>query len=349
MIACGRNPRKILLVIGLCFLFKPLAFGTDTPAFLIFSEGADGSKITSFLETGGAHVRARIPPQILIADLPPTFNPSSIPSIKTVYRNLIPLSALQPYGLMAVAAGMEWNQQIIHLSSTQGAQSYGAMRAMAAQKNLSAPQNFHAVTQDQTFHCSWTPVLGALFYQLQASFDAGFSKIELQTKTIHPEVQLSFPLVESTQPLYLRVRAADRPNSEKADEDIYGAWAMASLGMSIPLTIDNSMPAPLVTSPVTNFESQGFNIILEWSVKNGIKSRVQISKANNFKETVVDEVVPSALYVCPSSALHLGDSLYWRVQAIERSSSPWSDARHFIVGSPRHVDSDALINPEAPK
>jgi hypothetical protein len=340
-----------VVVIVLGFVFPSSA--VVRPTFLIFTEGINLTEAAQKLENQGASIHQQIPPQIVTVDLPDGLNPSSIPSLKSFYVSAVPIDTLQPLGMLAVAAGVQWNRHLLKEAQTGATKGIGmsalnSMRALVSQKSLPAPGDPVLTPQGTRFLCEWKPVSGALYYHLQLSADPSFTKI-FQTRTNLTRVAIPTPdQAADHQPLYFRVRAADRPDSEDSSTDIFGAWSKNASATAHAVEVDGALPAPIPTSPVDKFESEGFTVLLEWM---GVResARVQISRSQRFDEPFIDVLSDTPSFWIPSTALHLGDSFYWRVQSFGTKASRWSDVRQFRVGSPHHDQADMLINPEAPK
>ncbi len=139
------------------------------PAFLILNTSADINQATSLLEMQGAHISSRIPPSIVIADLPSGLGLKNLVGVNTMYQSAIPLSALQPLGMIATAAGMKWNRSFLSQAAGADVSSLGMMRTLVSEKSLAAPLNVSAVQDKSMVVLSWKAVSSALFYNVEAA------------------------------------------------------------------------------------------------------------------------------------------------------------------------------------
>jgi hypothetical protein len=320
------------------------AYQSGTPYFIIINEGAHFGEIVNRIKAVGGHVRLRVPPRIFIADIPEGFDLSSIPAIENHHLGVIPLVELEAYGPLAVAAGIQWNQSMVTSVKKMGPKAFMSMKQHVGSHSLPVPKNLDVRVQNENIHLEWSPQSGAVLYEIQMSLDANFEKIVTQTISEKPQILIPAPAKSAIKKLYLRVRAGD-----EHDGLLWGLWSKAlAFSPDIP---DKSLtqPAPVLTSPVDGMESQGFNVILEWSSPQAGPHQVQISKSDNFKFPLINAISPTQEFVIPAPGLILGKTYFWRTRLWGDVSSPWSEIRHFIVGEPRHPDVDALINPETPK
>src|SRR5688500_17120387 len=87
--------------------------------FLIFPAGADIRTETRRLESLGARVRQRVPPRILVAELPDSV-PITALSIDRGFTGPIDLALLDVHGTLAVAVGVQWNRRLLTESRATG-------------------------------------------------------------------------------------------------------------------------------------------------------------------------------------------------------------------------------------
>lgn len=338
-----------LLIVGLLSVTRPISAGSQA-VFLILAEGIDLATEADRLETLGARIQQRVPPQILVAELPDSLREKRIPSVKTSYFSAIPLSALEPMGSVALAAGMQWNRRMLAHAKSLNPQSFGAMRAMVAQKSLTAPAHLTAVFSDTLIQVVWNAIPSAFSYEIQAALDGNFSKHLATTHTNTAGANLPPPDGNGPVAVYLRVRGIDHAQGvHRAEDDVVGAWS-GLVALSVQAApIDTSLAAPVLTSPLPNYESEGTTIILEWSGDPSLKNEIQVSRNEKFEVPLFNEVLRGNEFICPSTTLHAGDVLSWRVRISGAKKGPWSSVRRFTVGAPRHSVTDMFINPEAPK
>lgn len=308
------------------------------PALIVFPDGAALSDRVRSLEATGAKVRTRIPPSVVVAELPD--GKPSVPGAQAVYTGAVPLSVLEPLGAAAVAAGINWNRQVLNTAVEMGFAA-GALRQSVAARSLPAPAGLTAAPLADRIRCAWEPVAGASFYEVQVSADPSFSSVYAFTSAREPAVNL--PLPDAPGTAHVRVRAAD-PGQPGSDDDFVGPWAKP-VAAAVPSVPSVSGAAPVPTSPANGVETRGYTLLLEWA--GSAATRVQVSRSADFSTTVFDEIVDAAPYACASQALSTGDSLHWRVRSEGPFRSEWSGARRVSIGEARHEATDAFVNPEA--
>lgn len=334
------------------FLFvgglKPL-FAAN-PAFLIYNEGIDITKEADHLENSGARIRQRIPPQILVVDLPDSIKPNKISGTKSVYTTAIPLSTLDSLGTVALAAGMQWNRGMIRSTKASG-QAMGAMRVLVAQRSLPAPASIALSSPENgLIEAQWEAVDSALYYDVEAAIDSNFNQKIASTRTNLLRVVIPSFEGSGNKTIFVRVRGADSIEAgDGTREDVLGAWSRATSLEIAGSAANASLSSPVLTSPFPNYISEGFTLILEWIAGTTAQSRLQVSRTSIFSETIFDTVVSGGEFVLPSPGLRVGDSLYWRVKSWGASNSAWSDVRSFRIGAPQNSLKDMFVNPEAPQ
>jgi hypothetical protein len=272
--------------------------------------------------------------------------------IQKKYVSAVPLGDLSSYGPVAIAAGVNWNRNFINPTGAAAASKMGtmsAMRAMVAKESLPPPQGISAVANGGGFRVSWQAVPAALYYQVEVSKDADFSTPYHETRTSRLSADFPRPEAAGLESFFVRVRAADRPDPENADRDLFGRWSGAAQVSISGTSVDPSRPAPELTSPVDALTATGFTILLEWSGEPSRTYRLQVSRSSNFSTTLVGELVPFEAFAVPSAPMHVGDTFYWRVRESSDRLSPWSSSRRFTIGEPHHAMNDVFVNPEAPR
>ncbi|MCG3204109.1 MAG: hypothetical protein KCHDKBKB_00812 [Elusimicrobia bacterium] len=334
----------VIYVSGLGFLFA------GQPAFLIFNEGIEISQEANRLEMSGFKIRAQIPPRILIVDVPDLSKASALTGAQSIYSSVIPLSVLEPMGNVAVAAGIQWNRKQVKATKAFG-KNMGAMRVLMAQKSLPAPQNLQLISKESNgIQLTWQAVDGALYYEVEASFDEAFTQKFCFTRAPSPQALLPTFEGSDNRNIFVRVRGVDSiPTDEKEPETIYGNWGRGGPLQINGKTAEPNLTAPTLTSPIPNFLSEGFTLILEWSALGDQPSRVQVSKSRDFSSPVYDTFASVAEYAIPSPGFREGEELFWRVKTWGPQSSGWSEIRKIKIGSPRHKETDMMVNPEAPR
>lgn len=339
-----------LLVALSCLVSTAGAASGTQPTFIILSPSADINVETSVLESQGAQVRASVPPQILIADLPTGISLSGAVVLKR-YVSAVPIKDLSSYGPVAVAAGINWNRNFVSASGSASLSSMGAsaVRAMVAQESLPAPQGVTANVNANGFRVEWPAVPAALYYQIQVSKSADFSSVFYETRSGRLSVDFPRPESAALSSFYIRVRGADRPDTANAAADLFGRWSTPVQATVTGAVADGSRPAPTLTSPVDSLTSTGFTLLLEWTGEPARTYRLQVSRSASFSTTLIDELVPFETFAVPSAAMHVGETFFWRVRESSDRLSAWSDSRRFTVGEPHHALNDVFVNPEAPK
>ena len=197
---------------------------------------------------------------------------------------------------------------------------------------------------------SWNAVTSALYYNVEAATDAGFTQ-RVYTSNV-AGLSMNIPALEGNDPIdmFYRVRAVDHgDDAHLRANDVFGAWSnITPLHVqATPATV--SLPAPTPTSPLDNYHSEGFTLILQWNSNGTARTRVLVATDDNFKNILFDAVATDPEFACSSPAMELGDTLYWRVKSWDDQKSAWSEIRQFTIGSPAYAKTDLLVNPEAPK
>jgi hypothetical protein len=337
-------------ILSFLFIGAAVPVSAGTAAFLIFHDGIDISGEAGRLEQNGARVRQRIPPNILVVDLPTTIVPNKIPGTKTAFTTAIALKTLEPYGPVAVAAGMQWNRSALRSAHATG-QSLGAMRVLVSQKSLPAPAApTIALLGAAGIRAEWPAIDGAIYYEVEVALNGSFNQPFCVTRTNRPSADLPLPEGNGPKTVFARVRGVDAIDAENGTkEEVMGAWSRTgSLGVTAT-PIDTSLNVPALTSPNPDYNSAGFTLILEWTGNTAPDARIQIARTTNFQTALIDAVVANAEYVVPSPGLKVGDTLYWRVKAWGPQKSEWTPSRSIRIGSPRNEHIDMFVNPEAPQ
>jgi hypothetical protein len=320
----------------------------STSVFFIFSDGKNLSQNIQLLEKSGARVRHVVPPKILIADLG-SVGTTGLVDIQKSFTGVVPISELEPLGPISVAAGVQWNKSLLARSGESGSHAaFSAMSASVSKETLPAPQNLQAQESGREILCTWNAVPAALIYELQLGADPQFSRILADSRS--DKTSLTLP-VDSTvaHSVFIRIRSIDRPSAEDAKLDVIGEWSSLKTVVVQSPPLQETGTTLIPTSPVEGMETVGFNVVMEWSGNDLGHSRIQVSLSPTFDSTLVDCVVPEKEYAVPSSALHVGDTLHWRVKNWGDSEGPWTVHRSVVVGAPKSSVNDAFINPESPQ
>lgn len=332
------SARTIRLAVTVLFVSAANGLAA-TPALVIFQEGVDLKAASSALEATGARVRQRVPPRLLVADFQ-TAKPS-VAGAAAVYTGAVPLSALDALGPVAVAAGVNWNRQLLAGAAQTGAA--GAMRQAVSSHSLTPPVGLTVRTGADRLACAWTAVNGASFYEVQASADPSFSSVYVFTSAREPAVAIALP--DAVGAAYVRARAVDLGRVGEED-DARGAWSQA-VTATVPAVPSASGAAPAISAPSDGAETRGTALLMEWT--GAIATRLQVSRSASFSTTIFDEVTDASPYACASQAIAVGDRLYWRARAEGPSRSAWTAARAVSIGATVIDHVDSFVNPEAPR
>ena len=319
------------------------------PHFLVFRDGVDATAAVRSLEERGARVDQRVPPRIVVARLPGSMRGDLVAGVESSFTRAVPASLLAPLGPLAVAAGLRWNESLLaEAPRVGGLQAYGAVRALVEENNLPAPSGLVASPADGVIDVRWGAVPGAGLYRVQAARDAAFTDLVTETRSDRPEARLPAPFASEPATVHLRVRAMERRNALDAAEDLAGPWSSPT-SLAMPAYSPSvTAPAPELSAPPDGYETEGFAIILEWSGGAGAY-RVQAAERDDFAAPLIDAVTDAPEFAFPSSALHAGDRLVWRVRAWGAAPGTWSAPRALRIGEPRHGMVDVFVNPEAPR
>jgi hypothetical protein len=334
----------IILQIGLLFADQ------RRPAFFILTPSGNINDVTARLEAQGAHIASRVPPSIVVANIPLGFNLKNLPGVKSMYESAVPLSMLQPMGVIATAAGMQWNRSFLSRAAGANATSFASARSLVSQKSLMAPMELSLSQDNSLVVIAWKAVSSALFYEVQAATDSGFRDITFDGNVAG--LTLNAPAPEGNGPvdMFYRVRAIDHGDDEHLREnDVFGPWSnVADLRVqSTPSA--TPLIAPTLTTPADKHHYEGFTVILEWNSSGALRYRAQVANDKDFKNILFDAVVKERKFACSSPAMELGSTLYWRVKAWDDQKSAWSEVREFTIDSPAFAKTDVFTNPEAPK
>jgi len=332
----------VVMAASLSFLMDASA---DVPAFLILQDGVFIEQARA-IENAGVRIRQRVPPHVLIVDLPDGTKTSSLPGVRLSYLSAVPAASLEPQGPTAVAAAIQWNRRMLtQTRAVNGVSSMGAMRQMVADRSLPPPVNARISPLNGHLVCEWEGVDGAIYYEVQASGSRLFEGASIRTNSLKTRVEL--PVPDGADEVSVRVRAID-PGDATPDDDVIGRWSQPGVTNVVSLPSESPVSAPTLTSPVEGFQTEGFTLILEWSPGDG-PTRVQVARDNSFSDVLFDEIVTGGEYACPGPALRSGERLKWRVQSWNGGRSAWTGSRTARIGEPRSNKIDAFVNPEAPQ
>lgn len=322
---------------------------TQRTAFLILNSEVDILEASKKLEESGSRIKQSVPPNILVVQLGNLVNPSELPFVKTAYGTSIPIKELKTWGAIAMAAGIDWNRSLPHQEKSPLASGLSAMSAAAVKNTLPAPEELTAEVHGTRIECQWEPAPGALLSEIQVARDQQFNSVIFRAKTDRPTVYFPIPDSGVAMTAYIQVRHIERPSASDPRADLFGPW-------SIPVAVkieeiqqrENQSP-PVLSSPLDEYKTSGFTLILEWTAANTDRSRIQLCDNGDFSNPWMDVLTEGHEFVVPSTSLHVGDVVYWRVQTYSTDTSPWSASRQATIGEPSHHETDMFINPEAPQ
>lgn len=343
------NNLLIFLICGPIFSFK-IALGiSSTTLFLLVDPGHDHVSIKNELRQKGVQIRQSAPPNIIVAEFPAEISPASFPFIRHIYQGAIPIRELKNLGPLGMAAAIEWNRTLPENEKLDPAGGLRAMSASVSQRTLPAPESLGATTHGIKVICGWENAPGAQLTEIQMARDSSFKNIFNTSRTDQNTIEL--PIPDNGHPLiaYIRARHIDRPDASNSAADVMGPWSATTVTKIEFVDRLENQSAPVLTSPVNDYQTNGFTVFLEWNTKNSDSARIQLSKFDDFSSPWLDAVVKTKELAVPSTALHVGDTIYWRVMTFDTVTSPWSVARRFTVTAPTHPETDMFINPEAPK
>ncbi|MCB4756727.1 MAG: hypothetical protein LHV69_06800 [Elusimicrobia bacterium] len=320
----------------------------QTDFFLVLEEGTPFVEWTRSLEKSGTRIRQRVPPRIIIASFPESSQPSDFKGVMSAYSGPVSIESLKGFGPSAVAAGLQWNRNLVGGAQKEGRHAFGTMSAQVAQESLPSPKKITLSLRPDTVFVSWQPVEGALFYQVHLLTDPTVNIPGFQSATDRPDILLPLPEGDGPRRIILRVRAGDQLVHEGNTIELKGAWSETSLTVPAFKPTETLSP-PQPTSPVDGYESEGLLVILEWTKKEGEKVRLQLAPKESFTPTLLDQIIEAGEFTVPSSLLAVGQTVHWRIKVWGDKSSPWSKIRRFKTASPTSIPNDMLINPEAPK
>jgi hypothetical protein len=341
---------NLILLVSILSLYSRMSLAEQVRAvFIVLNSGVELTEANKQLESLGCRVKQTVPPNIIVAETPKSVNPGELPIVEAAYFNSIAIRQLKSFGPIGMAAGIEWNKSLPAQHKSPQANGLGAMNAAAIKQTLPAPEMLAATFKGPYVHCQWESAPGAMLSEIELSANAQFSNVLRRGKTDKSFIDFPIPDIGLPMTGYLRVRHRDRPDATNASLDIQGEWSEAT-----PVRIDyvnqiQNQPIPVLTSPLDEYDSLGFTVILEWNTKNTDRSQLQLSSTEDFASPWMDISIEGHEFVVPSSTLHVGDVVFWRVKTFDGATSEWSSARKFMISEPSHHSTDMFINPEAPQ
>ena len=205
---------------------------------------------------------------------------------------------------------------------------------------LTSPVN-GAVAQLLSGTLTWNQINIADQYEIEISTSSNFST-NVTYGTVYTNVY-NYSQLASNTVYYWRVRGT---NSYKT-----GEWASSSFTTYTP-----TAPSVVVLATPTDLSTNvAINTTLIWNTAaNASNYRVQLSTANTFATTIVNEVVSTSSKTL--SGLNNSSTYYWRVQSINVDlTSAWSDVRSFstiattpsvaVLSTPANLATNIVINP----
>jgi len=344
--------KKAILVLSFLGIsvFSYSAEPTKTRFFLLGSGEIEFKSWVKNLQNQGAQIRESFPPKVIIVEALKTLSFQSVPGVKSQFNSFISIDLLQSEGPMVVAAARRWNTDFLETQSFQGLQTQGALRAMAAKNSNPPPKGLRVNLEESFLSIDWDPTLGTVLYEAELSKTSHFSNPFLTTYADRHPIQVSLPDEKYKGSLFIRIRGVDPQSVEGKIVAVTGDWS-SSKSISVDLSalkMGSSTPTPY--SPIDQYQSEGTTIILEWKKNPEEHTRIQVSKTESFKDTLIDVVLPGDQFSLPASALKIDETYFWRLQSRGKTTkSSFSPPRQFHINPPRMVGADMLMNPERPR
>jgi hypothetical protein len=164
----------------------------------------------------------------------------------------------------------------------------------------------------------WGSVSDALGYRLQISSDNSFDDILVDVRLEGTAYGPTF-VMEDAAVYSWRVSAFHG--------EAWSAWSAVR-----QFSHDYFLAAPMPATPTSGSMVEGDQLNLTWSTVEGAdRYFVQVSASSDFSSIVANAEVSDEWYIV-SSALDIGSTYYWRVQAVnEVTSSSWCATVHFSI------------------
>jgi murein DD-endopeptidase MepM/ murein hydrolase activator NlpD len=180
---------------------------------------------------------------------------------------------------------------------------------------LAAPADGSSLT-NYTPRLSWNNVPKATYYEIQITTSSTFTGASPQLSNTFTFIPTD--ALDTNATYYWRVHACN-------------AAKQCSLYSAVR-HLHTKVPAPLLSEPAKAM-SLSAPVSLKWgSVIKATGYIVQVSSSSSFSSTLVNKTVTLPNYTTISSlALTKGKTYYWRVQAVAKYSSAWSEVRSFTV------------------
>ncbi len=189
-----------------------------------------------------------------------------------------------------------------------------------------------SVFVDTTPTLEWTTTVDATSYQIQYSYNSGFTNLYLQTSTTFT----TYNTPATADGLYYwRVRARDEAQN-------YGPYSTVW-----SFTIDTTPPAgPTLNSPEDGLISNNNEQTFSWEANGGSNYyRFQLDQTGTFTSPIVDNYLFETSYT--RSSLTDG-TYYWRVKARDPVGNwgGWSDVRSLTIDTVAPLITDVIYLPE---
>jgi hypothetical protein len=192
---------------------------------------------------------------------------------------------------------------------------------------LLAPANA-ATNQSLTPTLSWNASTGATSYDLQVSTTSNFTASVQNFSGLTSTSKALTGLANNTV-YYWRVSATNASGTS-----LWSAtFLFTTLAAVVPPPPATTLAAPVLVSPADRASNVSRTPTFTWNPSTGATTyKVQVSTNSTFTALVVDQSGVSATSLAITSALASRRTLYWRVQAVNGSTtSAWSTSRRFTT------------------
>jgi subtilisin family serine protease len=184
-----------------------------------------------------------------------------------------------------------------------------------------------AVNQSLTSTLSWNASSGATSYNLQVSTTSNFTAAVQNFNGLTAVSKALSGLANNTV-YYWRVSATNASGTSLWSATFF----FTTLAAVVPPPV-TTVSVPTLVSPADRARNVSRTPTLTWTAASGATSyKVQVSTNSTFTALVVNQSGVSATSLAITTALASRRTLYWRVQAVNGSTtSAWSTSRRFTT------------------
>jgi hypothetical protein len=185
-----------------------------------------------------------------------------------------------------------------------------------------------ATNQSLTPTLSWNASSGATSYDLQVSTTSNFTASVQNFAGLTSTSKALTGLANNTV-YYWRVSATNASGTSLWSATFF----FTTLAAVVPPTPSTTLAAPVLVSPADRASNVSRTPTFTWNASTGATTyKVQVSTNSSFTALVVNQSGVSATSLAITSALASRRTLYWRVQAVNGSTtSAWSTSRRFTT------------------